>query len=304
MTAIPQRRQGPKVVAIGGGRGLTATVRAACGYAAHTAAIVTTADDSGSTGRLRDSLGIPAPGDLRRCLVALAGAQDAVVGRAFEHRFPDTDVAGHTLGNLVLAALTTVTGDFVTATAETARLLGIDPAAGQVLPATAVPVDLCAVTVEGKEVRGQYAISKTEGVDRVALDPPDPASPDGAAELILAADQVVLGPGSLFTSVLAAALVPRIHDALAATPARRVYVCNLEPEDAETRGHDVAAHLSALTAHGVHPDVVLVADDCPIPLGDLPAGPRPTLVRTPLALPSGDAHDSEKLAAALAGLLP
>ena len=114
----------PRVVALGGGRGLAATVRAARAYAAYTTAVVTTADDSGSTGRLRRSTAIPAPGDLRRCLVAMAGADDKPLGQAFEHRFPCTDLAGHTLGNLLLAGLTAITGTFLEALEEAGGLLG------------------------------------------------------------------------------------------------------------------------------------------------------------------------------------
>lgn len=290
----------PRVVALGGGRGLTATVRAVRAYAGHTTAVVATADDSGSTGRLRSSMAIPAPGDLRRCLVALAGKEDQPLGRAFEHRFVGTDIEGHALGNLLLAGLTAVTGHFVAAVEEVGRLLGLDPATARILPATVDPVDLRAELVDGAEVVGQYAVSKTEGIERVALCPADVRAPDGVAGAILAADQIVLGPGSLYTSVLAAALVPAIHAALTKTAAQRVYVCNLEPEDAETRGYDVAAHVAALIAHGVTPDVVLVNRDPALPMGDV----RADVVAAALAAPDGTTHDSDRLAAALADLLP
>jgi uncharacterized cofD-like protein len=292
----------PRVVALGGGRGLTATLRAARRYAGHTTAIVATADDSGSTGRLRSALRIPAPGDLRRCLAALAGVEEEPLGQALEHRFAGTDVAGHALGNLLLAGLTAVTGDFLAATDRTAALLGLTPDRGRVAPATVEPVDLSAVTVDGTRVTGQYAISKTSGLHRVALDPPGVKPPDGLARAIHEADQVVLGPGSVYTSILAAALVDDLHAALATTRAQRVYVCNLEPEVAETQGYDIAAHVEALRAHGVEPDVVLAHDGGSLPAGDV--GVR--LVRADLARPDpryGTAHDSAKLAAALAAVL-
>ncbi|MER7402415.1 gluconeogenesis factor YvcK family protein [Streptomyces sp. NPDC000070] len=298
--SAPTRR--PRVVAMGGGRGLTATLRAARRYAAHTTAIVATADDSGSTGRLRSALRIPAPGDLRRCLAALAGAEEEPLGQAMEYRFGGTDVEGHALGNLLLAGLTAVTGDFLTATDSTAALLGLDPERGRVVPATVEPVDLSAVTSDGTRVSGQYAISKTAGILRVALDPPGVKAPDGLARAIHAADQVVLGPGSVYTSILAAALVDDLHTALASTRAQRVYVCNLEPEVAETQGYDVAAHVDALRAHGVEPDLVLVHDGGPLPTGYVGV----PVVHADLARsdpPHGTAHDSAKLAAALAAVL-
>ncbi|MFF0384952.1 uridine diphosphate-N-acetylglucosamine-binding protein YvcK [Streptomyces sp. NPDC004286] len=292
----------PRVVAMGGGRGLTATLRAARRYAAHTTAIVATADDSGSTGRLRSALSIPAPGDLRRCLAALAGAEDEPLGQALEYRFSGTDVEGHALGNLLLAGLTAVTGDFLAATDSAAALLGLDPGRGRVVPATVEPVDLSAVTSDGTIVTGQYAISKTPGLRRVELSPPGVKPPDGLAQAIRDADQVVLGPGSVYTSILAAALIDDLHAALASTRAQLVYICNLEPEVAETQGYDVAAHVDALRAHGVEPEVVLVHDGGPLPTGDV----RARVVHADLARSDsqyGTAHDSVKLAAALAAVL-
>ncbi|MFJ4006550.1 uridine diphosphate-N-acetylglucosamine-binding protein YvcK [Streptomyces sp. NPDC090023] len=294
--------QHPRVVAMGGGRGLTATLRAARRYAAHTTAIVATADDSGSTGRLRSALSIPAPGDLRRCLAALAGAEDGPLGQALEYRFSGTDVEGHALGNLLLAGLTAVTGDFLAATDSAAALLGLDPDRGRVVPATVEPVDLSAVTSDGTIVTGQYAISKTAGLRRVELSPPGVKPPDGLAQTIRDADQVVLGPGSVYTSILAAALIDDLHAALASTRAQLVYICNLEPEVAETQGYDVAAHVDALRAHGVEPEVVLVHDGGPLPTGDV----RARVVHADLARSDsqyGTAHDSVKLAAALAAVL-
>jgi uncharacterized cofD-like protein len=287
-----------KVVALGGGRGLAATVRAARAYAGYVTAIVTTADDSGSTGRLRACMAIPAPGDLRRCLVALAGAEDTPLGEAFEHRFPRTDVAGHTLGNLLLAGLTAVTGSFLDAVTEAGRLLGVDPDAGQILPATVDSVELRATTVDGAEISGQYAISQTPGIARVALYPADVRAPDSAVKAILDADQIVLGPGSVYTSILAAALVPDIHAALAQTAASRVYVCNLAPEDAETLGYDVAAHVAALAAHGIEPSVVLVNRGGEVPLGNVTV----RVVEADLAGPGGTTHDTDGLAEALAAI--
>jgi uncharacterized cofD-like protein len=287
---------GPDVVALGGGRGLSATLRAARRYAGRVTGIVATADDSGSTGRLRDAMDLPAPGDLRRCLAAAAGVEDQPLGRAMEYRFAGTDVEGHTLGNLLLAGLAAVTGDFVTATEQVSRLIGLDPERGRVLPATAEPVSLHCTTLDGTRVSGQYAISKTAGISRVTLDPAGAKAPYGVVDAIHRADQVVLGPGSVYTSVLAAALVSDVRSALATTSARRVYVCNLEPEPGETEGYDVAAHVAALRAHGVEPDVVLVHDGAPA-VGEVGAD----VVRADLTAGDG-AHDSWKLAVALAAI--
>jgi uncharacterized cofD-like protein len=300
MANVGSRSTHPRVVALGGGRGLAATVRAARSYAAYTTAVVTTADDSGSTGRLRRTMAIPAPGDLRRCLVAMAGADDTPLGQAFEYRFPRTDLAGHALGNVLLAGLTAITGTFLDAIEEASRLLGVDPESGQILPSTVDRVDLRATIRAGNEVYGQYAVSQTSCIERVALDPADVRAPDSVVKAILDADQIVLGPGSVYTSVLAAALVPDIHAALAQTDAACVYVCNLEPENAETLGYDVADHVAALAAHGVSVDVVLVNRDGAVPLGDV--GVR--VVEAALAGPDGVTHDSDRLAAALTSLLP
>jgi len=296
-------------VAIGGGHGLAVTLRAVRRYAGRTTAIVATADDGGSTGRLRSGMDIPAPGDLRRCLVAMAGIEDHPLGLALEYRFKGTDVEGHALGNLLLAALGAVTGDFVAAADQVGALLGLDPERARVLPATCQPVELRAVTADGTQVTGQVAVSTTVGVERVALDPPGATPPPGLAETIAEADQVVLGPGSLFTSVLAAAVVDDLREAIAASRGQRVYICNLRAERAETRGYDVAHHVAALQAHGIEPDVVLIHRGGPVALAPGPAsgtidgGGGPRLVTADLARPHGVAHDPAKLGASLAALV-
>jgi uncharacterized cofD-like protein len=294
----------PQVVAVGGGHGLAATIRAVRRYAGRTTAIVATADDGGSTGRLRSTLPMPAPGDVRKCLVAMAEASPrggavtvGPLGDALEHRFGGTDVEGHALGNLLLAGLTAVTGDFVAAVDETGRLLGLDPDEARVLPATAEPVVLTASTLDGAEVTGQVAISSTRGLDRVRLAPADAAAPPDAVEALLDADQVVLGPGSLYTSVLAGAVVDDVCRALADARGRRVYVCNLRAEAGETRGYDVAAHVAALRRHGIEPDVV-VTQAAGLPVGDV----RAEVVEADVAKPNGLAHDDTKLALVLAEL--
>src|SRR5690606_34046644 len=206
---------------------------------------------SGSPGGLRSALDLPAPGDIRRCIEAMAGPAGTTLARALGYRFGGSDVEGHALGNLLLAGLHAVTGDFGVAVDELERLAGIDTRIGRVLAATLDPVVLRARVAGGGEVTGPGAITGTVGVEQVVRDPAE------AVEAVLGADQVVLGPGSLYTSVLAAAVVEDVRSALKRTPARRVYVCNVRAEAGETRGYDVAAHVGALRRHGVEPDVVV-----------------------------------------------
>jgi uncharacterized cofD-like protein len=251
------------------------------------------AHDGGSSGRLRQAFGIPAPGDLRRCLVALGDPASAWAGY-FEHRFDAGELEGHPLGNLVIAGLAGATGDFIAALDEAGRLVGCT---GRVLPASTVPVVLKAEAAGGT-VEGQVNVSSAGHISAVSLVPPDAPAPDDAVTAIAGADQVVLGPGSLFTSVLAAALVPAIHAALATTAATKVYVCNLRPQLPETDGFDTAAHVAALIAHGVHPDVVLCHPGA-LPGGDVEV----PVAEREVALGSGLAHDPVRLGSALADLV-
>jgi uncharacterized cofD-like protein len=282
------------VVALGGGHGLATSLRAARRYAGDITAIVSVADDGGSSGRLRQALGIEAPGDLRRCLVALARDERSVLARAFEHRFEAGELEGHALGNILIAGLASATGDFRAALEEAGRLLD---SVGRVLPATTGPVVLKGEAAGGS-VEGQVKVSEAGRLSAVSLVPPDAEAPPEALEAIAAADQIVIGPGSLFTSVLAVTVVPAIRDALAVTHARKVYVCNLGPQDPETEGFDAAAHVAALIAHGVLPDVALVDPD------GLPAGAVPIpWVQRPVARPDGLAHEPARLAQALQELI-
>jgi uncharacterized cofD-like protein len=291
-------RHGPQVVAVGGGHGLAASIRAVRRYAGRTTAIVSTADDGGSTGRLRNAIDMPAPGDVRRCVEAMAGDAGRPLTAALDYRFSGSDVEGHALGNLLLAGLQAVTGDFVSAVDELSRLVGLDPAVGSVVPATVGPVVLCAGLAGGEWVTGQVAISQTAGIERLVVRPADAVTPAGAVEALAHADQVVLGPGSLYTSVLAAALAGGVRESLAGSPGRRVYVCNLRAEAGETRGYDVAAHVAALRRHGVVPDVVL-AQRGGLQWGDVGV----PVVEAEIARPDGLAHDPFLLGAALADLV-
>lgn len=284
----------PAVVAVGGGHGLAASLRALRRLTTRLTAVVSVADDGGSSGRLRRQLGIVPPGDLRKCLVALADDR-SVMAAAFEHRFEGEELEGHALGNLVLAGLVAATADVQAALDEAGRLLGC---VGRVVPAAAEPVVLKAESDAG-EVRGQTAVAGTPRIRRVSLVPADPRARPEALAALAEADLVVVGPGSLFTSVLAAVAVPELAEAIRRSPGRRVYVANLHAQAAETEGFDVAAHVAALQAHGIEADVVL-ADSSAIALGD-PAVP---VVDVPLARPDGGpGHDPARLATALAGLV-
>lgn len=283
-----------RVVAIGGGHGLANTLKAVRRYASEVTAVVSVADDGGSSGRLRNAFGIPAPGDLRRCLVALGDA-DSRWAQVFEHRFDAAELAGHPVGNLVIAGLARVTGDFQTALDEAGRLVGT---AGRVLPATSAPVVLKAEAESGP-VEGQVRVAEASRIVHVSLVPPDPEAPAAVIEALAAADQIVLGPGSLFTSVLAAAVVPDVRRAIteAAGRATRVYVCNLRPQEPETAGYDAASHVEALLAHGIDVDVML-HDPAEMKRGDPPL----PCVSAPLGAAGGAGHDPARLAAELEAL--
>ncbi|HLH29057.1 MAG TPA: uridine diphosphate-N-acetylglucosamine-binding protein YvcK [Acidimicrobiales bacterium] len=289
--ASPPAGGGPAVVAIGGGHGLAATLRAVRRYTDRVTAVVSVADDGGSSGRLRELLGIVPPGDLRKCLVALA-APGSRLAAAFEYRFADDELAGHSLGNLLLAGLMDG-GDPIAALDEAGRLLGTR---GRVLPATCEPVTLKA-EAECGSVAGQVAVMGTDRIRTVSLVPSDPAAPAEVVEALADAEQVVLGPGSLFTSVLAALVVPAVREGVAASAAETVYVCNLRPQVPETQGFDVGRHVEALATHGVAVDRV-VCDTTAMALGSVPV----PVIDVPLARPNGLAHDPERLGAVLAGL--
>jgi len=213
-----------------------------------------------------------------------------------EHRFEAGALAGHAFGNLLIAALAASTGDFAGAVASTGRLLGT---LGFVLPATVGPVDLKA-TGDFGEVDGQVQIMATRGVTMISLVPPDPEPAPGAVEALVDADQVVIGPGSLYTSVLAACCVPALRVAIETTKAERVYVANLREQLPETAGYDVAAHLAALERHGVTVDVVL-ADPRALPIGALRSDVR--LVCAEVGNDRLAAHDPILLAHHLASLV-
>jgi uncharacterized cofD-like protein len=309
---------GPAVVALGGGHGLAASLTALRGVTDRLTAIVTVADDGGSSGRLRRELGALPPGDLRMALAALAG--DDAWGRQWaallQHRFPGAgELAGHAVGNLMLTALTDLLADdAVTALDLIARLLG---ARGRVLPLSTTPLDIQADVAQldpadpaaVSSVRGQVAVAITSGqVLRVRLEPTNPTACPEAVEAVRDADWVVFGPGSWFTSVLPHLLVPGLAAALTTTSARRLVVLNLAPQHGETAGFSPERHLEVLAEHapGLTADVVL-ADVSAVPGPDrlraAAAGIGAQLVLAPVAVGDGTPrHDPLRLAAAYAGI--
>ena len=234
-----------RVVALGGGHGLAVTLTALRLVGIEPTAVVTVADDGGSSGRLRRDLGMLAPGDLRKAMLALADPA-AEVRELFAYRFERGDLAGHNLGNLALAALTDLRGGFAEALEEASRWLRVH---GQVLPATLVPVRLCG-RVDGCRVEGQVAIMTATGrVESVWLEPRRPAAVPAAVLAVRKADLVLLGPGSTFTSVVPNVLVPELGAALVEASERLVYICNLEAQAGETTGFAPESHLAAILDH-------------------------------------------------------
>jgi uncharacterized cofD-like protein len=249
--------RGPKLVAIGGGTGLSLLLRGLREHTANLTAVVAVSDDGGSSGRLRAALGMPAPGDLSDCLAALS-VDEASMGRLMEFRFArGAELQGHTFGNLLLATLSEMEENFGDALRTVQRLLDLR---GAVWPATAEPVTLSVTKRDGKVLRGESQLAQHPGaVERVAL---EPANADALPEVLAAianADLVVLGPGSLFTSIMPPVLVPAVAAALRTTSAPVVQVLNIMTEAGETDGFDAWEHVRAVEAHvGRLPDIVLV----------------------------------------------
>ncbi|MCS7282414.1 MAG: uridine diphosphate-N-acetylglucosamine-binding protein YvcK [Anaerolineae bacterium] len=315
--------QGPKVVAIGGGHGLATLLRGLKAYTSNITAIVTVADDGGSSGRLRRALGVLPPGDFRNCIAALAD-DEALMVQLFQYRFPttgkDAGLDGHSFGNLFITAMAEVTGSFERALLESSRVLAIR---GEVLPSTLHNVTLMgdlreeASAESVRRVAGESTLTQTQGViERVYLEPDDVPAYPPAVRAILEADLVVAGPGSLYTSVLPNLLVREIAQAVAATRAVRVYVCNVATQRGETDGYSVGDHVAALERHvgrGLFP--IVLANDNFAYADRLPEGVEPprlevppdatwTLVTADLVDPQRPwRHDSEKLARALIRLL-
>ncbi len=316
-----QGAQGPKVVAIGGGHGLATLLRGLKIYTSNITAIVTVADDGGSSGRLRRALGVLPPGDIRNCIAALAD-DEALITQLFQYRFPsvsaEAGLDGHSFGNLFITAMAEVTGSFERAILESSRVLAVR---GEVMPSTLHSVtlmgDLREEPAQVRRVAGESEITRTGGtIERVYLEPDDVPAYPRAVRAILEADLIVAGPGSLYTSVLPNLLVREIAQAIAASRALRVYVCNVATQRGETDRYTVGDHVAALERHvgrGLFP-IVLANDNfaCAdaLPQGvehprlDIPADAPYTLITADLVDPAHPwRHDSEKLARALMALL-
>ena len=313
--------KGPRIVAIGGGTGLSTLLRGLKEHTSNLTAVVAVADDGGSSGVLREELGIPPVGDIRRCIAALADAEP-LMNELLQYRFPGSpsdpapaaggSLGGHAVGNLLIAAMTAVEGgDFEEGVRQMNRVLAVR---GQVLPATATPLTLHAELVDGTVIDGQSRIAGASAIARAWVTPADVRASEDALAAIGEAELIILGPGSLYTSLLPSLMLPEIRDAIAASSAVRVYVCNVATQQGETTGFDLAGHVEALVGHagaGVV-DAVLANSHfgARVP-SDYPAEPvrlrwppsmamPPRLVLDDVVDPdNGHHHDPARLAAAL-----
>lgn len=319
------RARGPRIVAIGGGTGLSVLLRGLKELTSNITAVVTVADDGGSSGVLRAELGMPPMGDIRNCIAALADAEPAM-GRLLQYRFPagapdrrnggDRDGSGHALeghafGNLLIAAMTDIAGDFEEGVRQSNRVLAVR---GKVVPAAAQPLTLHADLEDGTSIEGQSLIARAAGIRRVWITPPDMRPSEEAVQAIAGADLVIIGPGSLYTSLLPTLLMSGIRAALETTAAPRVFVCNVATQVGETQDYAVSDHLAALRAHRLDQliDAVLVNNNvtarapanypaAPVAV-DVPihgeGGPM-IILRDVVDDENAHHHDGHKLAAAL-----
>lgn len=239
--------RGPNIVVVGGGTGLSVLLRGLKQYTSNVTAIVTVADDGGSSGRIREELGIIPPGDLRNCLVALADTEP-LMEKLFQHRFGGKgELKGHSFGNLFIAAMYEVLGDFEQAIKASSKVLAVR---GQVLPSTLQAIRLYAEYVDGSVMQGESHIPVLgKPIKRVYIEPENAEPPAEAVEALLEADAIVLGPGSLYTSVLPNLLVKGIADAIRKSSALKIYVCNVMTQPGETDGYTAADHVRAILEH-------------------------------------------------------
>ncbi len=302
--------RGPAVTVIGGGHGLSVLLRGIKSSTSNVSAVVTVADDGGSSGRLREELGILPPGDLRNCLVALADTEP-LMEKLFQYRFEgNTALAGHSFGNLFIAAMNEVTGDMETALQESSKVLAVK---GRVLPASKEHVRLDAIMQDGTIVEGESQIPEAhKKIRRVRLFPKKVAAVPAAIEAIESADAIILGPGSLYTSIMPNLLVEGVARALKKSKAIKIYICNVMTQPGETDDYTVSAHARAILEHtgGGTIDYVLV-NSAPI-VGEVP-GSSPVeideekinamgmgLVKADLiSAKEPGRHDPEKLCAAV-----
>src|SRR3954469_10189420 len=237
----------PRIVVIGGGTGLPVLLRGLKQYPVDITAIVTVADDGGSSGRLREDLHIPPPGDIRNVLASLSDVEP-LVEEMFQHRFKTSnELSGHSLGNLILAAMTSITGNFVHAIQEMSKVLNVR---GKVLPAANQSVILHAEMEDGTFVSGESKIPYSgKKIKRVFLTPENIRPLPESIQAIRQADLIIIGPGSLYTSILPNLLVPKIGDELCRSHAKKVYICNLMTQAGETHGFSASDHVKALYDH-------------------------------------------------------
>lgn len=239
-----QLKRGPKIVVIGGGTGLSVLLRGLKEYTSNITAVVTVADDGGSSGKLRGELGILPPGDIRNCLVALADREKSME-ELLQYRFGvGTGLAGHSLGNLLIAALAEISGGFEKAIREISKVMAIR---GQVLPSTLKSVVLCAQLEDGTTVKGESAVSRSnKKITKVYLEPADCFPLNDAISAIEEADAIVLGPGSLYTSIIPNLLVKGIPEAIKKSKALKIYACNIMTQPGETDHYTASQHLKII----------------------------------------------------------
>ena len=311
-----RQKSSAKIVVIGGGTGLSTMLRGLKHHTSNITAVVTVADDGGSSGRLRRSLGVLPPGDFRQCIAALAEAEP-LMERLFQYRFSQGELGGHAFGNLFIVAMVGITGSFESALQAASRVLAV---AGRIVPSTLAHVTLYAELEDDRVMAGESSVPHGEApIRRVFLEPSAPPAYPNAVAAILDADLVVLGPGSLYTSVLPNLLVPEITAALAATPAPVVYAANVATQPGETDGYGLADHVNALRRHigdGIIDIVLANADvsrglppDAPVRLvaPTMDTNGRaggPALVTANLVNPAIPTHhDPARLAEAVMGLV-
>lgn len=236
--------RGPKIVALGGGTGLSTLLRGLKEYSANITAIVTVADDGGSSGRLRREIGVLPPGDIRNCLAALAD-EEKLLTELFQYRFSAGEgLSGHSFGNLFLTAMSEVTGDLERAIAASSKVLAVR---GRVLPATLTDVRLWVELEDGRRVEGESQIPAAGGkIIKIGYIPENPPALPAALKAIEEADYIIMGPGSLYTSVIPNLLVPEIREAISKSKAPRIYVCNIMTQPGETDGYTVSDHIRAI----------------------------------------------------------
>ena len=241
------RSRGPRIVTIGGGTGMSVLLRGLKEHTDNISAIVTVGDDGGSSGRLRENFGVLPPGDFRNCLIALSD-DETLVRDLFQYRFDRGEgLEGHSFGNLFIAAMTDITGNFEAALEEFSRVLAVH---GRVLPATNANIHLSAKLFDGTVIDGESNIGTNGGViQELMIRPHDAAAVPAVIEAILDAEMIVIGPGSLYTSILPNLLVKGIAEAVVNAGAQRLYICNVATEHGETIGYTVADHVAALQKH-------------------------------------------------------